>query len=85
MDILPFTYFAASISLGLLAASGSHQKAPTSQPTQHTASSSGGGGGGSAKGRKGSSVSPEIKAEMLSRISSFFGEDKFAGIQVDDL
>jgi hypothetical protein len=84
MDILPFTYFAASISLGLLAASASHQKAPTSQPTQHTASS-GGGGGGSAKGRKGSSVSPEIKAEMLSRISSFFGEDKFAGIQVDDL
>ena len=77
MDIIPFTYFAASVSLGLFAA---HQNSATSRPTPQAARSSSYDGG--ASGRKRGNVSPEIKAEMLSRISSFFGEDNFAGIQV---
>jgi hypothetical protein len=74
MDILPFTFFAASVSLGIVAVS--HRKVSASQPTSSQSASL------SAAGGKRRGVSPEIKAEMLSRISSFFGEDKFEGIQV---
>jgi len=80
MDIQAATFFAASISFGLYTASLTKKRISSNRNTFNSENTDVKKGSSGAVG-----VSPEIKAEMLSRICSFFGEEKFNHIQVSDI